>query len=258
MRPARLENLDELLGLPVQRRGQGGHLLCQRSRQRVRREAHRGRDHVVRRLRHVDVVVRMDEGVVALLPAHQLAGPVRDHLVHVHVKRRARARLVRVDHELVVVLPGQDLLGGRHDRVCLLAIENAELGVGPRRGDLDPGHRAHHFHVKPLTADREVGDGARGLDAVVGVGRDLEGAQGIFLGPGRLRARGGLRLRHARSPMGAGRRAPIRAERGRGPAAPRRGRTRPRARREPPRARELGPSASGSTPRRGRGCRTGG
>ena len=41
----------------------------------------------------------------------------REHLVHVHVRRGAGAGLVDVDRELVVVLAGDDLVGGGGDRV---------------------------------------------------------------------------------------------------------------------------------------------
>src|SRR6266508_2095394 len=47
--------------------------------------------------------------------AGELDGPVRDHLVDVHVRLRAAARLPDVERELVVVLAVDDLVGGLHD-----------------------------------------------------------------------------------------------------------------------------------------------
>ena len=58
-----------------------------------RGQVHRRREHVVRRLAHVDVIV----GV------HPLAGERGDHLVRVHVRRGAGAGLEDVDRELAVV-----------------------------------------------------------------------------------------------------------------------------------------------------------
>ena len=68
------------------------------------REANRRRDHVVRRLRHVDVIVRMHGRVLAALSAEDLVGAIGQHLVRVHVVRRARAGLIRIDDELIAVL----------------------------------------------------------------------------------------------------------------------------------------------------------
>ena len=63
------------------------------------RDAHRRREGVVRRLRHVDVVVGADDRVVAAPPAadaqraQDLDGPVGEHLVGVHVVADAGAGL---------------------------------------------------------------------------------------------------------------------------------------------------------------------
>ena len=91
----------------------------------------RGED-VVRRLPHVDVVVRV----------HVLAGERGDHLVRVHVRRGARAGLEDVDRELVVELAARDPVAGRGDPLGLLGVEQPELGVDARRGGLDPAEPA--------------------------------------------------------------------------------------------------------------------
>ena len=87
----------------------------------------RGKD-VVRRLPEVDVVVGMDV----------LAGEACDHLVRVHVRRGARARLEDVDRKLVVELAGGHAVGGGGDALRLVRVEQAELGVDARGGGLDP------------------------------------------------------------------------------------------------------------------------
>ena len=48
-------------------------------------DVHRGREGIVRRLAHVDVIVRMHRRFAADLAAEQLDGAVRQHLVDVHV-----------------------------------------------------------------------------------------------------------------------------------------------------------------------------
>ena len=76
------------------------------------RQARRGREDVVRGLPHVDVVVGVHALVGAARPAEQLAGAVGEHLVRVHVVRRAGAGLIDVDDELVAQLAGEDLVRG--------------------------------------------------------------------------------------------------------------------------------------------------
>ena len=61
------------------------------------------------------MVVGMHERVVTLDAAQQLDGAVGDHLIGVHVGGCARAALNRVDDELVVQLPVDQLVAGAFD-----------------------------------------------------------------------------------------------------------------------------------------------
>ncbi len=81
------------------------------------RDVHRRGEDVVGRLAHVDVVVRVDLALHPALAAHQLAGAVGDHLVDVHVRLGAAARLPDDQRELAVVLTGDHLVGRRDDRL---------------------------------------------------------------------------------------------------------------------------------------------
>ncbi len=76
------------------------------------------REHVVGRLSHVHVIVRVDAAVVALRRTEDFGGAVREHLVGVHVVRRAGARLVHVDDELVAELARQHLVSRLDDGSC--------------------------------------------------------------------------------------------------------------------------------------------
>ena len=38
---------------------------------------------------------------------------------------------------------GENLVGGVGDGLCQLGCKDAECGVDPSRGPLDPGHRVH-------------------------------------------------------------------------------------------------------------------
>jgi hypothetical protein len=119
----------------------------------------RRRDHVVRRLAHVHVVVRVHQ-LRADLAAQDLRRAVRDHLVRVHVGRGARAGLEDVDHELVVVLAVGDLAGRLLDRPAHLVVQLAEALVRFRRGELHQPDRPDETPAEAVAADREVQHGA--------------------------------------------------------------------------------------------------
>ena len=97
-------------------------------------ELDRGRVSVVRGLRAVHVVVRMQVFVLAFAVAEQLEAAVCDDFVRIHVGGRARAALDHVDGKLIVKLPGHDLVTGSNDRTSLGGIES-------RNGDLPDGVR---------------------------------------------------------------------------------------------------------------------
>src|SRR5689334_15895341 len=149
MRAARLDDVVELGRLRLQRRRE----LVERRQQVVRELVERcemdgRREDVVRRLAHVDVVVRV----------HVIARERGHHLVRVHVRRRARAGLEDVDRELVVELAGGDALAGLGDALCLAFVEQAELGVDSRRGRLDATEPARDGGRDRLAGDGEVGN----------------------------------------------------------------------------------------------------
>ena len=131
------------------------------------REAHRRREHVVGRLRHVHVIVGVDLRVSAPRRAEHLCRPVRDHLVGVHVVRRSGARLVHVDDELIAELAGQNFIGGIHDRLGDIVGELARGLVGGGRGFLDEDRRGDKLFRRAQAADRKILDGALSLDPVV-------------------------------------------------------------------------------------------
>ena len=131
----------------------------------MRRRAHRAvrareadvrRNRVVRGLRHVHVIVRMNRRVLAALFAENLVRAIGEHLVGVHVVRGAGARLIRIDDELVQVLSGQHFVGGFHDRVGQLRVETPGFLVRERGGFLDPHLRDDERLERAKSADREI------------------------------------------------------------------------------------------------------
>ena len=150
------------------------------------RHAQRGRVDIVRALRRIDVVVRVELVVAALGKTHVLERAVRDDLVRVHVGRRAGATLDHVDDELVVQLAADQVVAGTHDCGGLRRGDHAELGVGLRCGLLDERERAHQLgHGRNrLPRDREVVDGAGRVNAPVGRERDVFLAEKVVFAAG--------------------------------------------------------------------------
>ena len=101
MRAAGLEHVRELARLPIETVRERSRRADEAAVSEEQRQARRRREHVVRRLAHVHVIVRMHARVGAARLAEELGGAVRDHFVRVHVVRGARARLIDVHDELV-------------------------------------------------------------------------------------------------------------------------------------------------------------
>ena len=113
-----LENGFERVGLLRQGRRERSGRLHQRRMAEQQREPRRRREDVVRGLSHVDVIVRMHDPVLTAGAAEDLRRPVGQHLVRVHVVRRAGARLVDIDDELVAQGAAEDFIGGADDGVA--------------------------------------------------------------------------------------------------------------------------------------------
>ncbi len=174
MRTAGLDDVVELAGLVVQ----GAAQLLERGQQVFLdgdqgRQMDGGRDDVVGGLAHVDVVVGVDGLLGADLAAHDLYGPVGDHLVGVHVGRGAAAGLEDVEDEGRIELTLDDLLGGRDDRVPEPLVQQAELVVDVGGLELDRAEGLHEPARLAQVAYGEVVQGAARLGAEEGVAGDL-------------------------------------------------------------------------------------
>ena len=92
------------------------------------------RDHVIARLPHVDVIVRVNRFARADRFAGQLAATIGNDFVRVRVRARARAGLENVERKMLVELAFHDFLGRLHDERAALGIEQTEIVIGLRRG----------------------------------------------------------------------------------------------------------------------------
>ena len=151
-------------------RRQRGAQLRQRRQHRLRHgqrrgHVHRGGKDIVRRLPHVDVVVRVQQAAFAARAAQQLGAAVGQHLVHVHVALGARAGLPHGQRKLVRMAAGQHFVGGAQDGVGLVGLEQAERAVHRGGGALHLGQRGDQFGRHALGRNMEVFQRALGLRA---------------------------------------------------------------------------------------------
>ena len=212
VRAAHLEDIFELDGLLVEliskARQRGDELL----RLAVDADLDARRERVVRRLRHVRVVVRGDEVVAAFRLAEEFERAVREHFVHVHVDGRARAALDRIDGELVEQLAADDFVGRLDERHADAARQAARFHVRKRSGLLHHRDGLDEIGIDRLARDVEIVDGAHRLHAVVDILRHFEFTDEImflahlpapFLSPGLRPAENSLQKntkRAARTP----------------------------------------------------------
>src|SRR5438045_9342465 len=82
------------------------------------------------------MIVRFEVFVLALFVSHKLEAAIGDDLVHVHVRRCARAALKNIELELVVELSVENLLTGAFDRRQNFLGYTAWLEIGSRDGDV--------------------------------------------------------------------------------------------------------------------------
>ena len=185
MRPADLHDVGEGLGLHVQRVSEVAQVRNDVVDEGLHRgHAHGGGEDVVRRLAVVDVVVGVDQPFLAALAPEDLAGPVGQDLVHVHVALGAAPGLPDHERELVVVSPRQHLVGRGHDRLPLLLVEDLQVHVHEGGRLLHEREGVEDEDGQPLARDPEVVERALRLRSPEPVGRHLDGSEGVFLGSG--------------------------------------------------------------------------
>ena len=121
--------------------------------------------------------------VFAAVVPEMLEREVRNHLVGIHVRRRAGAALDHVDDELVVQLAVAYLAACLHDRVRALLVEQSDFVVRSGRCFLDAREGADQVRID---GDRIAGDGKvlqrpERLDAIQGIVGHFARAEQVLL-----------------------------------------------------------------------------
>ncbi len=145
-----------------------------------RRQPDGGRDDIIGRLGHVDVVVGVQHAEIAPLLPQQLQGAVGQHFVDIHIVRSSGPGLKRINNKLVGQLAGQRFVGRCDDGI-------ADLFLQPPGGHIGDGGTALDDHCSPgksrmrfQSGDRKVVQGPGGLCAIIGAGRHRHFSHGIF------------------------------------------------------------------------------
>ena len=139
-------------------------------------DVHGGREGVVRALRHVRMVVRMEN----FLPC-DLVAAVRDDLVDVHIGLRAAARLPYSEREVGGELAVEDFITCLADGGEPLLVQFAERVVGDGGGLFQDAECVDDLGGHLLNADGEVLEAALRLRRPVLVCGDFDLAEGIML-----------------------------------------------------------------------------
>src|SRR5208283_798531 len=144
------------------------------------------------RLRHVDMVVGMDRRVASKRSASELATPVGDHFVDVHVELGAAARHPDVQGKHVVMLACQDFITGLNDQLVVVIVQSLAVTVRDCGGLLQSGVGCDHFAGNQVFADAEMLKRALGLGAPKLVGGYVNDAEtvGLFSGVGHVNSPG--------------------------------------------------------------------
>ena len=153
---------------------------------------------VVRRLRHVDVIVRMYRLLRSHFAARNLNRTIRDDLVHVHVGLRAAAGLPNAQRKLVIQLTGNDFVGSFDDELGLVGREFAQVLIHQRAGLLERAKGANQLRRHGVAPNIEMQQRAFGLRPPVNMRRDLNLPHAVGFGAGlSMGRRGGFgKCRH--------------------------------------------------------------
>ena len=180
MRARHLQDVLVLLCLLFQLRRQIVERRCQLVSLVRQTDLDRRRESVIRRLRHIGMIVRRDDVIAALRLTEDFERAVRQDFVHVHVDRCARAALNRIDGELVDEFSVDDLLRRLDERVADALIQPSRLHVRLRCCLLHLGERLNEVNIEPTARDAEVLYSTQRLHAVTNLIRHLEFAEKIM------------------------------------------------------------------------------
>ena len=179
MRAADLDDIFELVRLRIDRQMDFQDRRDQFVHSLNGRDVHCRWESVVRRLRHVHVIVRMNR----LFAAHDAAGnfdrAIRDHFVGVHVRLRSATRLPNAQRKMFVELAFNHFVARLDDQLQFVFRKFSEIVIYQRAGFLENAKSANHLARHHIKADVEVEQATLCLRAPILVGGDFDLAHRI-------------------------------------------------------------------------------
>ena len=142
------------------------------------RDMHRRGEGVVRALRHIDRVVRVQQRF-----ADDRVAAVCDDLVDVHIRLGAAARLPDGEREFPVQSAAEDLVADLGDQRAAPLIQLSEIAVCQRRSFFQHGEGADDLDRHAVVSDRKILQAALRLRAPQPVGRDLHFTERVMFNP---------------------------------------------------------------------------
>ena len=140
---------------------------------------HDGREGIVRRLAHIDVVIGVNGFFTAHFAAENFDGAVGNNLVRVHVGLRARPGLPDDQRKLTGQRAVDNIIGGLNNRLTQFGVKDGELHVGLRRRFFLDAEGADEGARHTFVTDAEILDRALCLRAPVAVAGDADFTEGI-------------------------------------------------------------------------------
>src|SRR6202041_3565363 len=126
-----------------------------------------------------DVIIGMNRRLAPQRRAGNLATPIGDPLIHIHIELSAAAGHPYVQREHVVMLARKNLVADLHDQIVAFLFEPFARVVGVGGGFLQGGVGSDHFTRNQILADAEVLQRALGLRAPQLVSRNIYFAKAI-------------------------------------------------------------------------------
>ena len=138
---------------------------------------------IIRRLRHIDVIIGMNRRVAAKRRAGKLAASIRNHLVDVHIELRAAARHPDMQRKHVVMLTGEDFVAGLDDQFVSGVVHPTARMIGERGALLQDRVARDHLARDQILADAEMLQRALRLCSPQLVGGHFHDAEAVGLFP---------------------------------------------------------------------------
>ena len=126
------------------------------------------------------MVVGIDDGIVTLVAAQQLNGPVRDDLIGIHIDGGTRTALNGIYNELLMELTGQDLVAGLYNGIRNVLVQEVYFTVDNGCGLFNISQAVDNFRMHVQPGNMEVFGSPEGLYAIINVLGNILCADGVL------------------------------------------------------------------------------